>query len=175
MAEPMPLGELMSREFAILSEGDDDSMQRKLQPTGKPIAVVVDSAGQVRSVWSEEGRGTPIVASTDTPAEDIAGSGSLLKELNRKGAAIVVLSEIHPVGVVSAVRFAEYLADQRGLRVNTLGEVAAGDAGLAGGYSQGLLVIVCKTCGARNELRSWIEGTTLCTNPAPAPHVLVRG
>ena len=174
MAEPMSLGELMTRNFVVLNEGDDDSIQRELQPARVQIAVMVDPAGQVSSVWCGQGRGTTIVASADTPVEDIAGSGDLLKELNRKGAAVVVLEDDHPVGVVPAARFAEYFADERGLRVTSLGEMAPGDSGLAGGYSQSLLVIVCKTCGTRNQLRSWIEGTTLCTNPEPPPHVLVR-
>jgi hypothetical protein len=175
MAEPMSLKELMTHDFVVLGEGDDDdSIRRELQPAGVPIAVMVDPAGQVCGVWGEQGRGTPIVASADTPVEDIAGSGFLLKELNREGAAVVVLEGDDPVGVVPAARFAEYLADERGLRVTSLGEMAAGDSGLAGGYRQSLLVIVCATCGARNQLRSFVEGTTLCTNPEPPPHVLVR-
>jgi hypothetical protein len=174
MDESMTLGELMHRKFVILDEGDDDSVRQKLDRTGKPIAVMVDHAGEVSGVWSGEGRGTAIVASADTPAEDIAGSGSLLSELNRRGAAIVVLSDVHPVGVVPVARFAEYLAVERGLQFNTLSEAAVGDATLAGDYTQSRLVIVCKVCGARNVLRSWVEGVTLCTNPAPSPHVLVR-
>lgn len=174
MAKSMPLGELMHRDFAVVEDEDDESVQRKLRPTGKPIAVMVDPAGQVCGVWSAAGRGAPIVASADTPAEDIAGSGSLVRELSRTGAAIVVLSGVKPVGVIPAARFGEYLTDQRGLRVNELSEQAVGDAVLAGGYTQSKLVIVCKVCGTRNELRSWIDGVTICANPAPPPHVLVR-
>jgi hypothetical protein len=173
MAESMPLGELMHRDFVVLDEGDDDSVRQKLHPTGKPIAVIVDHAGEISGVWSGVGRGTAIVASADTPAADIARSGSLLREL-RKGAAIVVLSDVHAVGVIPAVRFAEYLNDEQRLRFNTMGEAAVGDTVLAGGNTQPRLVIVCKVCGTRNELREWVEGVTLCANPAPSPHVLVR-
>jgi hypothetical protein len=174
MAELMPLGELMHRDFVVLDEREDDSVRQRLQPTGKPIAVMVDHAGEVSGVWSGIGRGTAIIASADTLAEDIAGSDFLLRELNRNGAAIVVLSDVHPVGVIPAARFAEYLADERGLRFNTMSEAAVGDAGLPGSYAQPRLVIVCKICGTRNELRSWVEGVTLCTSPVPSPHVLVR-
>jgi hypothetical protein len=177
MADPVRLGELMDSDFAVFDDGDDASMQQNLRMSGKRMAVLVDSAGQVCGVWSVVGRGTPIVASAETPAYDIADlddSSSLMGELNRRGTSIVVLSEARPVGVVSAYRFAEYLDDRRVLRFGVPGEAATGDARLAGNYTQGRLVIVCKVCGTRNELRSWIEGVTRCANPAPPPHVLVR-
>jgi hypothetical protein len=174
MRESLPLGELMHRDFVVLHDEDDDVVLRKLQAVSKPVAVIVNHSGDVVGVWSRVGgRGTPIVASTDTPVEDIAESGVLLRELSRNGSAIVVRSGTEPVGVVPAGTIAEYLAVQRGLRVAILGEVAAGDSGLAGGHTQSLLVIVCGVCGTRNELQSWVEGVTLCQNPAP-PHVLVR-
>jgi hypothetical protein len=174
MTDPVRLGELMNGDFVILAEGGDDSTRQELQLAGQQMAVTINRAGQVCSVWSAEGRGTPIVASTTTPAADIAEAGSLVGELTRKGTAIVVLSEARPVGVISAGRFARYLADERGTRLRTFGEVTVGDAGLAGPYTQGHLVIFCNVCGWRNQLRSWTEGVTRCTNPAPPEHVLVR-
>jgi len=174
MARSMPLREMMHGDFALLAEGDKASLQRELSSGGQPIVVTVDPAGQVSEVWSGQGRGTPIVASADTPAEDIAASSSLLRELNREGAAIVVVSDDRPIGIVLPDRFAEYLVEGRSLRVNTLNESAPGDAGLAGDYTQSKLIVVCKTCGTRNALRSWVEGVTICANPAPPRHVLVR-
>jgi hypothetical protein len=174
MATSVSLGELMSSDFVVVGDGDDDSIRHELGPAGQPVAVVVDPGGRVSGVWSAEGRGTPIITAADTPAEDIATSASLLTELTRTGGAIVVLSGSRPVGVIPAQRFAEYLAGERGLRVTTLGETAAGDSLLAGGYQQSLLVIVCGTCGWRNELRSWVEGVTRCANPAPPAHLLTR-
>jgi hypothetical protein len=173
MADPIRLGELMSRDFVILEEGDDDSA-RQLELTGKQMAVTVDPAGQVCSVWSTDGRGTAIVAATATPAADIAEEGSLLEALHRKGTAIVVLSDARPAGVIAANDFAGYLEGVGDELFRTFGDVAPGDAGLAGAYTQGLLVIICGMCGTRNVLRSWVEGVTCCVNPTPPEHVLVR-
>jgi hypothetical protein len=174
MAERITLGELMDRNFVVLGEGDDDSVRHRLDRTGDPIAVMVDHAGEVSGLWSGEGRGTAIIASPNTPAEDIAGSGTLLREMNRAGTAIVVVSDVQPVGVVSVTSFAQYLAVELGLQFSTLSEAAVGDAGLGGDYIPGQLVIVCKVCGTRNVRRSWVEGVALCANPAPPQHILVR-
>lgn len=175
MAEPVPLGELMSRDFVIFSERGGIPPGRKLDTAGRPMAVVVDPGGQVSGVWMPSGRGACILTWADTPAQDIAGSSSLMRELTRERAAIVVLSgDDDPAGVISPTRFTDYLAAHDQLLATKNADASVGDAQLPGGYRQSLLVIICGTCGWRNELRSWIEGLTSCGNPAPPAHVLTR-
>lgn len=174
MAEPPSLGELMSRDFVILREGDDDSLSRALGPAGRASAVAVDSEGRVSRAWSGGSGEMAIVAGVDTPVADIAGSSTLHRELIRGTAAIVVLSRDRPAGIISAEHFTAHLATGRGQLAAKSGDTAAGDSVLEGGYRQSLLVVICKVCGWRNELRSWVDGVTRCASPAPPSHVLVR-
>jgi hypothetical protein len=174
MDEWMTFGELMHGDFVIVNEEADDSAQQELDRTGKPIAVVVDDAGEVSGVWSVEGRRNAIVASSGTSAADIISSPFLRGELIRTGAHIVVVSDAGPVGVVPAPRYAQYLAFERGLPFSSLSEAAVGDSGMPGDPVLSRLVIYCKVCGTRNLLESFVEGRTLCANPKPSLHALVR-
>ena len=174
MAEPPSLGELMSRDFVVLHEGDEDPLSPRLGRAGHASAVAVDSEGQISRAWAGGSGGMAIIAWADTPVADIAGSSTLHRELIRGTAAIVVLSRDRPAGIISAERFTDFLATRRDHPATKSGDTAAGDSVLGGGYRQGLLVVICDVCGWRNELRSWVEGITRCADAAPPSHVLVR-
>jgi hypothetical protein len=174
MAEPPSLGELMSRNFVVLREGDDDSLAPELGPAGQASAIAVDSEGRISHAWSGGSGRMVIIAWADTPVADIVGSSTLHRELIRGNAAIVVLSRDGPAGIISAKRFTTYLATRHDQLATKAGDTTAGDSLLGGGYRQSLLVVICNVCGWRNELRSWVEGVTRCANAAPPLHVLVR-
>jgi hypothetical protein len=174
MAEPASLGELMSDDFVLVREGDDDPLGLELGQTGQVSAVAIDGEGRISRAWSGGNGGMAIIAWADTPVADIAGSSTLHRELIRGNAAIVVLLRDRPAGIISAERFTTYLATHRDLPATKSGDTAAGDSLLAGCYTQSLLVVICNVCGERNELRSWVEGVTRCANTAPPLHVLVR-
>lgn len=174
MAEPPSLGDLMSRDFVVVREGDNDSPGLELGPAGQASAVAIDSEGRVSRAWSGGNGGMAIIAWPDTPVADIVGSSTLHRELIRGNAAIVVLFRDGPAGIISAERFNTYVATQREPPVTKSGDISAKDSLLAGDYQQSLLVVICNVCGWRNELRSWVEGRTPCANIAPPPHVLAR-
>ena len=174
MAEPSSLGELMSRDFVVLREGDDNSFAPELGHAGQASAIIVDGEGRISRAWSGGSGGMAIIAWTDTSVADVAGSSTLHRELIRGNAAIVVLSHDHPAGIISAKRFTTYIETRHDQLATKSSDAAAGDSLLGGGYHQSLLVVICNMCGWRNELRSWVEGVTRCANAAPPLHVLVR-
>src|SRR5690349_3030543 len=136
MTEPPSLGELMSRDFVVLREGDDDSLGLDLGPAGQASAIAVDREGRISRAWSGGSGGMAIIAWPDTPVADIADSSTLHRQLIRGNAAIVVLSRDRPAGIISAEHFTTYLATRRDQLATKSGDVAAGDSLLGGGYRQ---------------------------------------
>jgi CBS domain len=167
MAGPQWIADIVSTDFDTLPV---DQASRRLGElaAGTGIAVVVDSQGRPTASIDSSGHRPLVLVPAHMSIDTLLDTPGLADILDSDVPAVVVDASGRPVGVLTADRLAEALADYK-VRTELMGDHDSyRDAVLHGNpAAPEPLDLVCRTCGAPNRVIFYVAGQTACANGHP--------
>jgi hypothetical protein len=122
-------------------------------------AVIVDGDGRIVAVVEGGRRWPALQVPPDVTLGELLEQLVIAEQLQAGNPGVVVVADDRPLGIVGRTALLDYMRTRYRVAGTLLG-----DETLPGVPRIPPLVLECASCHARNELREYVEGTTLCVN-----------
>jgi hypothetical protein len=150
---------MASNIVVVTDQSSRDDMAAVADRSEHKLAVVIDAKQQPIQVYSNNYLWTTLATTPETPLDSLLDNAAVLDYVNKGSPGLVVMAGNKLVGVLLANALIQYFDEDRRM----VGETLVDDT-LDGVVDVPLLILYCAECGARNEVRQYVEGKTMCVN-----------